>query len=359
MALNQESIAQMLKVSRATVSRSLNNVEGIDPQTRGKVLALANRLGYRRSVRGRKPAGDSQALPGLQRLVALVANEGGAFGHGPFADVGARFLTGISEAVRGSNYTSDIRFVEPSALANLYDDASLFPANPRHCPVGFILIYPFLMDFVARLSANYACVSLVNRYEGLSVDCIDANHADAMHQIVQHLSQLGHQRIGFLCRPLSITATWRFARYGGFVQAMARSGLVLDPQAILGMDSTSPMDWGYYCKAVYQGISRGITAWVCSTDREAYELVHDLRGQGISIPRDLSIAGFDGLEPPIGMPALTTMQPPHAEMGIAAVRRLMDRLRNPTTPLRQNLLDCRLIAGQTTSTPKQELVPLN
>ena len=94
---------------------------------------------------------------------------------------------------------------------------------------------------------------------------------------------------------------------------------------------------------------KGVTAWVCAADHQAYKLMEDLEKLGIRVPEDCSVTGFDGIEPPPGAKSLTTVVVPYEDMGISAVIRLRGRIEHPSAPRRHNLVAGRVIIGGTTA----------
>ena len=94
-----------------------------------------------------------------------------------------------------------------------------------------------------------------------------------------------------------------------------------------------------------------VTAWVCAADHQAYQLAIDLPQRGLRVPDDVSITGFDGLDPAAGQKRITSMRVPHEQIGSAAVTRLVNRIQHPTAPRRKILVEAELVAGETIAKP--------
>jgi DNA-binding LacI/PurR family transcriptional regulator len=99
----------------------------------------------------------------------------------------------------------------------------------------------------------------------------------------------------------------------------------------------------------------GVTAWVCAADHQAYQLISDLRDRGLRVPDDVSVTGFDGQDAPPGLPRLTSMAVPNADLGASAVARLVSRLLQPASQRRMTLVMPRFVEGGTTAIPSQGL----
>ena len=84
-----------------------------------------------------------------------------------------------------------------------------------------------------------------------------------------------------------------------------------------------------------------------ANDEIGYMVIHQIRLRNIRVPEELSVIGFDGIEPPLGMPRLRSARMPAEDMGAAAIRALSDRSCHPAMPVRQILLDCPLVPGET------------
>jgi LacI family transcriptional regulator len=94
-----------------------------------------------------------------------------------------------------------------------------------------------------------------------------------------------------------------------------------------------------------------VTAWVCAADHQAYDLMQALHQQGVRVPEDCSVTGFDGLEPPANMRRVTSMLVPHEDLGGSAVARLSSRMMHHNSPRRKILVEARLVEGQTIAAP--------
>ena len=97
---------------------------------------------------------------------------------------------------------------------------------------------------------------------------------------------------------------------------------------------------------------QGVTAWLCASDYEAYQLIEFFKKNGLSVPRDVSVTGFDGIRKPAGAPLLSTVQVPYREIGISGVKRLADMIHRRFDSPQHILLDCALREGETIAAPR-------
>jgi LacI family transcriptional regulator len=148
-----------------------------------------------------------------------------------------------------------------------------------------------------------------------------------------------------------VQASWALRRYGAYLEKLTALGLkprLEDAVLAEGMD-----DAGLEAarEAVLRLTREGVTAWICAADHQAYDLITWLGRQGISVPRDVSVAGFDGIARPRGAPALSTIEIPYRQIGLIGAKRLADMVNKRFDVPQHILLDCGLRAGETIGPP--------
>ena len=347
MGVSQKQIAERLDLSIGTVSRSLRGHPDIRPRTRKRVIDLASRMGY-------QPAGNALRRYGVatEKLVSIGAmvcwseeikrNPSAAAYH---------MLAGISAAAYKMNVTPATHFVSPEQCRQLTDPQHQFPALHAGVLSGLVLIYDFPREIVRAFASRLPCVTLVHPHVDLGADCIDNDHVDGIGRVVDRLYRLGHRRIGFLSNLSG--GSWLFPRFAGYMQALKRLELPRDPSIALNVfDST--LDEESQADAIVDHLRRGVTAWVCAGDEIGYNLHRRLTERGLRVPQDVSITGFDGVAPPQGCPKLTTVHQPFEQMGAAAVRRLLHRIKRPDEPVCHIQFGCEFVEGETTGPPAKQ-----
>jgi DNA-binding LacI/PurR family transcriptional regulator len=322
------AIANALKISPGTVSRSLREYPGVHPEMRQRVRAMAESMGY---VARRENDGRDRASAGAGKRTKLgvvvgdlVVLKGGAVDT---SYVAYHFLAGLSQAASELDAVLSVAFLNASTL-----DES---ADPQR-EIGFlrdvegvVLIYPLPEPFVARLVKQTNVVSLEHAYPTLAVDVVSPAQAVDVMRAVERLHQLGHRRIGYTAddaaRGNRLPQTLRFA---GYLSALRRGGLEYRAQDVLGMPGPA-VPRGELAAAVAGRVRDGVTAVVCSTDRQAYLLLKELSAYKIQVPQQLSIIGIGGVTPIEGLSQLTMYRTPYETLGLAAIRRLQERRQQP------------------------------
>lgn len=301
MSITQESLAQELNVSTATVSRALRHDTSVHPRTRARVLKLAAESSYTPPEDGRT-RGRRASRAAVGQVVVLVPPTATASDsvYWPHAGV----LAGMSRAARGLNFQVTVQAIDPGGELGLPDGQD---------PAGVALLAKPSETHVARIAAERPVCSLVHDYpEITAMDVVGADDFHSIGQLVEHLYAAGHRRVGFLT--YHGDQNWERERFGACVSGLMRQGIVFDPQWLVhweggGRPSAQDVD------ALHRAMDAGVTAWMCVNDLLAFTLHDHLQRQGVSVPGDISITGFDGVPPLPGLPRLTTVRAPAEAIG--------------------------------------------
>jgi LacI family transcriptional regulator len=290
-----------------TVSRVINGGKYVSNKMRDKVNASIEALNYSPNVTARSLKSDV-------RLGALYSNPSssnlGAFLMGAFRQAGAS----------GCQFMIEPGVTEEEAFEGL---ERLIEAG-----IGGVILPPPLCDSARMLEiANIAGVlplafaTAIPR-EGVSAIVVD-DYKGAF-DMTRHLIGAGHREIGFIQGDPKHSPSQR--REQGYRAALAGAGVRINPEWIApglftyrsGLDAAHKL----------LGVSPRPTAIFASNDDMAAAVSAVAQGMGLSVPRDLSIAGFD--DAPIAStvwPDLTTIRQPIADMAATAVSMLADQVR--------------------------------
>ncbi len=308
-AVTISAIASAAGVSVPTVSRVLNGRADVAPATRERVEALLREYGYRRrGVTTPRPSG----------LVDLVFNDLDS----PWA---VEIIRGVEEALNAEGLSVVVSAIHRRGgtestrkwLDTLADRAS----------DGAILVTTDLDSFLhAELQRLNLPVIVIDPagVPDLEVPTIGATNWTGAVSATEHLVQQGHRRIGFVAgRP----GLWcSRARLDGYRAGLDAAGLTFDPDLVV----TGDFDYA-------SGFAAGVrllagedrpSAIFAASDQMALGVYEAARQQGIRIPDDLSVVGFDDLpEASWASPPLTTVRQPLSEMGVLAARTLVRLIR--------------------------------
>jgi LacI family transcriptional regulator len=334
---DQQRLADLLSLSRTTVSRSLSNHPAIAPATRARVQALAAKLGYRKSP-VRVVRRSRQAKP--IAVGVLVGN--------PLVEADRRtlplILDGLRRRARIDHVHLEVAPCDPGTGRR-----ELFRLIRAGGWRGALLIYPFPEPTVETLERKLPTVSVLTEYRHVRIDVVDTDHG-GVRGLVDRLVAHGHRRFGFLTWRYAVGGVWAGRRFAAFAEALQRHGLPPDPSWVLNVDESRPplATPDALADRVADLVRRErVTAWVCAADHQAYPLLAGLRARGLEAPRDVSVTGFDGSPPPRGLPRLASLGVPNEHIGESALARLLSRLLHPGSPLRTTLVETAFIEGAT------------
>ncbi|GAA2558255.1 LacI family DNA-binding transcriptional regulator [Winogradskya consettensis] len=338
-------IARQAEVSEATVSRVLNDRPGVSADTRQAVLTALDVLGYERPERLRKR---SAGLVGL--VVPELENP-----------IFPAFAQTIESALSQSGFTPVLCTQTPGGVT---EDEYVEMLLDRQVS-GIVFVSGLHADTTAdhdryrRLVDRPLPIVLINGYaDGLDAPFISCDDRLAGELAVNHLVALGHERIGFVSGPHRFLNVQR--KLEGYRTAMRRELGVRDKElddlvalTLFGVEGGEV--------AAGQLIARGATAIVCGSDLMALGAIRAARRRGLSVPRDISVVGFDD-SPLIAFtdPPLTTLRQPVAAMGNAAIRQLVDEINGHGAPRSEYVFSPELVvrgstainkAGRTTPKP--------
>ncbi|KXU35417.1 hypothetical protein AXK11_06445 [Cephaloticoccus primus] len=362
--LNQALLAERLKLSRATISRSLADHPAISLETRQRVKELAAELGYqlsdarlaaraeRLASHGNRPTrgGRADKASGSSREAGLTV--GALIGipdHPTSMTVYSQIVKGLRARAQVERVTLDLCYQPPEELDVGRIRQGAMSQIRNNAWRGALLIHPFPAQTVAALRRRLPLVSILERYAQTELDIIDVDDAPAIAQLVRLLAEAGHSRIGFVSWTYPVAGGWIARRFSGYVEALFSLGLEFRPKWVLNVHQTAaPLAPRAVSDRVAQLLEKDhVSAWVCAADHQAYGLISDLSERGLRVPQDCAVTGFDGLAPPAGLPQVTSMAVPHEQIGAAALTRLVNRIANPLSPYRKTLVDPQPIPGRT------------
>ncbi len=338
---NLREIAQQLGISASTVSRALRELPGIHPETRQQVFEAAQRLGYR----------GGEILNQKHFSNILTLSQGIGF------DTDHEYLAGMSSAAIALNMSLISHHYRPEECANVLKPEFQPRALTSGQVDGIVLIHRWPLEIAKALREQFPVVSIVHDYPGTDVDVISLDDRGGMDLLVAHLVKAGYQRIGFfgLCAGM----TWSRSRFAGFVDALIQHGREFRSADVIEITleealAESVFHAGNAMPRAADLTRDGVDAWICASEVTARSLHDYLAAQPFDIPKKVGITGFHCSQSPSGnQPVLlTSTEAPSAELGSAALRRLVHRIEGTDSSRRIILLPCALRRGTTTRAEK-------
>lgn len=334
------SVAKLAGVSRATASRTFATPERVSPATRRKVEDAATQLAFRPNKVARQLRARATKMIGV--MVPSLNNP--VFAEQLHAMEVAAREAGYSLIVTTSGYDpSREQAIVDEMLSQRVDGLALTVAVARDSVV---------LATLQRESTP--CLLVYNPPHPGGLPAIGVDNRAAMAEATRHLIGLGHRHIGMVAGPLLQSDRARL-RYAGYRQAMRAHGLVARPLIEMPRHTQAELA----CLApTLAGPSR-LTAVLCTNDLLAISLIGELQRAGFSVPDDLSVMGFDGID--LGRhlyPSLCSMQQPRIEIGRSAITSLLAMIQGQSPPLA--FLPHALREGESVGAPpatRQALTP--
>jgi LacI family transcriptional regulator len=347
--VTQDRIAAELNLSKSTVSRILSGKSVFDDETRARVLTMAAKLGYRHlrpTVRSRPKYGSKVTLVGI-----IIEEEITELATPVIPVVATRALRGMSEVARMDEIAIHVDYFTQEQTARLHLREHQPPLLKKGRFSGLLLHGRMNVTTIEELARQLPCVRVNDREPEVPVDCIGQNDTDATEALVRHLHSLGHRRIGFLTEAHRHHWPYR-ARLAGCWLALRHLGIEFGPELVVERPTSkppAPAQWEYAHTRVLEQVRQGTSAWICVHDALGYRLVRYLQNQGLRVPQDVAVCGFDNLPlPDKDLPRLTTIDWPFEDIGAAAMRRLLRRILEPTEAQVYMMFNGRLIPGPST-----------
>ncbi len=305
-------VAHEANVSKQTVSRVLNDKDGVSAETRERIQAVINRLGYRPSTIARNLAFSRSVHLGLI-----------------FPNVDIPLFV---DMIRGVEHVADqnaYHILLKEAGNNGAQEQQVLAALEDFRVDGVIMVGPLMAtDELAAHLGGFGAATLINfpEVEALPdhVTTINVDSYSAMSKLAEHLVQRGRRRFAYLNGPVSFPAV---ERKRAIEDTLNRHGLHLAEDHVLRGHYTPA--FGYEATQTLLNRSPNIDAILCFEDEMAIGALKACFELGRRVPDDVAIAGSQNIPfARFTIPALTTLSVPRFEMGVAAAESVFDRLNN-------------------------------
>jgi len=302
-----KAVAQHLGLTPGTVSAVLNDspsARSIPQETKNRIRAAAKELNYRpnffaRTLRNKRTY-----------TIGVIAEEIGDSYSSPI-------ISGIEQYLRERNYFF-LTVVHRHDLSLLSRYSQLLLERGVE---GIITV-----DTTVQDAPTLPTVAIAGHKKLKGVTNIVLDHEKAATLALQHLKDLGHRHIAFMKgNPVSSDAK---DRWEAICRVASQLGICIDPELTIQIDTDDPTPrLGYPFAKQLLSKQKPFTALFAYNDMSAIGAIRAIQEQGMRVPQDISVMGFDDIPgAAFHSPSLTTVRQPLNRMGEVAAQSLLDRI---------------------------------
>lgn len=337
MAVTIKAVAEKCGLAVSTVSKAFNNYGDISDATRDLVHRTAREMGYYPNAIARTLKTNRSYNLGV--LFSDDAHSG--LTHSFFAQV----LNAFKNESEKSGF--DITFISHNIAWN----GMTYLEHCRHRNVDGVCIVcaDFLSGEVMELaSSSLPCVTIDHAFNNRS--CVMSENIVGMQLLVKHAASLGHRKIAYVHgQPSAVTEK----RITGYYRGMKDQGIVPCQEYLVESLYDSPDD-GYQAMMRLMKLPTPPTCVLMPDDQSCLGALKATNDLGLQVPRDVSVAGFDGSS--LGQvlhPRLTSIRQDAEQIGIQAARALIEQIRSPHVAVGETAaIPVKLIVGNSTGPVK-------
>jgi len=324
-----DDVAKEAGVSRATVSRVVNDYPHVSDHVRQQVQACIDKLGYNPHLIARSLASKKTGNIGL-----VFPNSIHNFFTDPYYP---RLTEGIAHACNENDYTLSLFIFHTEEL-----EKKLIPRLTRGGLVDGIIVQATGIDdnILFKIKNGEVPFLVAGRPLNLpEANYIDVDNVSGAYNAVAHLIRVGRKKIGMISGPRNTSAG--LDRLKGYRQALRERNYPIEDGLIVEGDFTELS--GYH--AANQLLkNQEVDAIFSASDTMAAGALRAVKDHSLSVPEDIALVGFDDLPPSrTAVPSLTTIRQPIRRFGVKAVDVLIDIIDNGSPPPRQVILGTELV----------------
>lgn len=325
-------VADLAKVSIATVSRVLNGSAYVSPVLEARVHSAIDELNYRPNVLARHLRRNINPTIGI-----LIPDS-----RNPFF---AEMAKGLEDSCFAEGFVAVLCDTDEQPTKAVGHLELLYQQRAA----GFAVVSPGQIgSHLEQLLADGYRIVVVDRpMSTLRTDSVVSDNYGGARQAVKHLLALGHQHIGFIVSNLEHETVQ--GRWTGVQDAMREAGLELDQSLVFTQGDELPGS-GYEGAEYLLEQACSPTAIFAFNDLMAFGVLRYAQKRGIMVPEQLSLVGFDDtMMASYSVPSLTTVRQPKYELGQQAAQILLRRIQGDRSPVTHLTLPTKLIVRESSA----------
>ncbi|MBZ4653052.1 MAG: transcriptional regulator, LacI family [Peptococcaceae bacterium] len=328
-----KDVAKLAGVSTSTASRVLTGAANVNEATKARVMEAIEKLGYQtnfvaKSLRQRRTGTLALLIPNIRN---------------PFYSIVTK---GVTAVAKQHGYTVILADCDD----DLQHEVETINRLKNRWVDGFIIATTSEKNYdhlLALQDSKIPLVLLVRKIDR-EITSVVVDDYRGGYLGTEYLLQKGHRRIAFIGGDLNLS--FNRNRYLGYLKALKDWGVEKDEEIII--TRIIGHEGGYQAVNELLLLEKKFTAVLCTNDIKALGAMRAIYDAGLSVPRDISVMGFDNLDlSALSIPALTTVAQPAYEMGEEAAQRVIDLINNIKPPNLIKLMDVSVVERDTVTVP--------
>lgn len=335
MAPTIKDVAKKANVSVATVSLVIHNNQRISPETKRRVKKAIEELRYHptRSARG------------------LVSQKSGNIGFILTDDHFSRSEQFYTRIFLGTEFLAreyEYYILLTTVSSNISQEDKLPRFVLENNVDGIILAGKVPDSFISRLIEYHIPLVFVDYYPSHgNYPVVSIDNINGGFQATNHLLECGHRNIAYIAGDIDHPSIME--RFQGYKMALDKAGVSFNPSWAITDEPYPDRTYGYGAAQKLFNQCGNITAIFACNDAMALGVLQYLKENNIQVPKDVSLIGFDDVEANLSLdPPLTTMQVPKVDMGVEAIRLMVETIEKPPATHRKILIPVQLVVRNST-----------
>lgn len=324
-----QEVAKAAEVSVATVSRVLNNSPSVNPETRERVQEVIERLNYSPNLLGRNLRRSETKM--ILVLLPSISN--------PFY---SKIVRGIEDVASRNSYNVMLC----NTNSDLQKEKVYIDLLRNRLADGMILMASTLdRHELSQIGAQFPVVQCCEYKEGAKVSHVSIDNVEAAYKMTKHLIDLGHKRIGLITNSNQYVSSAQ--REEGYKRALKENNIKLDSDLIKYGDYSFRS--GMLAAKEFLVMKEMPTAIFAISDIMAIGVIKELKNNGLRVPEDMAVAGFDNISmASMYDPSLTTVSQHQYGLGGTSMELLLKQIREELKEPQDALLEYELIIREST-----------
>ncbi|GCD10857.1 LacI family DNA-binding transcriptional regulator [Clostridium tagluense] len=310
--MDMKDIAKLAGVSKATVSRVINNSQNVSPKLRVRVEKVLKETGYTPNLLAQ------ELVTKKTKLIGVILPRIGI-------DTFSHITEGITDKLNQEGYN----ILLGNSRGRENDEFKYFDIFQKKHLDGIIFFHTEITEKHIRLinEINIPVVIMGQQNSKIDVPYVTYDDFNATKAIVAHLISQGHEKIAYIGLSETKVAIGSF-RKQGYMAALKENNIGV-PDEYLSVGDFEISSGYNAMKSIINNSKTVPTAVFAAIDRLAFGAIQYLKEKGYRVPEDISVVGIDDMDiSSVFEPTLTTMHFDYYDSGIKAAKLILEKLQN-------------------------------